>query len=744
MTAKVLARCVAGVIWVAIVTSQPTASAADQVCPQPPQRTVDANDDSTPSANGDSNTSDSIQITSDDADLSLEGDAKLSGNVLVRQGDRRIRADDVRYDAATQRFNVDGAVQYEDSLVRATGSSGTYSQTLGATFEGAEFELFERNARGRAKSMQLDANGRLDFEGVSFTSCPAEDPAWEISAGELRLDSRTRNGTGRRAKIEFQGVPLLYTPWISFPLGDQRKSGFLFPDVGASSRSGAQVSVPYYWNIAPNMDFTGSPVFYAKRGIDLGGEFRYLTSRQRGSIDFNLLPSDRVADADRSRVRWQHEAKLPGSWQFRADAMNVSDDNYFEDFAQGTQGTSVPFVERFAELAYRDLNWTLRAQVQNYQVLDAALAPEDRPYTRAPRLVANGDWTLPGDSRFAYGFDSELVRFDRNTGVTGWRIDAAPRVGFDWSGPGYFVRPLAGYRYTAYSLDDTAPLADDSPDRSLPFATLDAGVVLERPSGSRGQRRVTLEPRALYLYTPFREQSDLPVFDTTVPDLNTVQLFRTSRYVGADRVSDANQLSVGVTSRLFDTASGAQFIALTVGQAFYFEQPRVALPNETAVNRNRSDFVAQLALTAYQDWNVEAALQYNTEESQTERSQFLLQYRPGNDRVVNLAYRSQRDRFEQAEISGAWPIGPRWSAFARIVYSLREEEGLDQFAGFEYRSCCWSVRAVARKFLSSRTGEQDTGVFLQLELNGLASVGTPADAFLASSIRGYSPVRRRR
>jgi LPS-assembly protein len=738
MVSHALAHGLRAVICVAFVAGASRSLAADPTCPAPPARTPPAAD----TAASASSDSDEIQISTENADLSIEGDATLSGNVVVSQGERTIRADNVTYDAGRQRFDVQGAVQYEDNLVRATGGSGTYSQTLGATFEGAEFELLDRNARGSARSMRLDPSGRFDLKDVAFTACPANDLAWRITAGELRLDTRTRNGTGRNAKVEFKGVPILYTPWISFPLGSQRKTGFLFPDIGASSRSGAQVSVPYYWNIAPNLDFTASPIFYAKRGLDLAGEFRYLTRAQKGALDFNFLPSDQLTDSDRSRVRLVHESRLPADWRLRIDATNVSDNNYFEDFAQGAAGSGVPFAERFAEFSYRNLHWDLRAQVQDFQVLDEALALEDRPYKRMPRLVAAGDWTLPGDSRFAYGFESELVKFDRNTGVTGWRIDAAPRVGFDWSGPGYFVRPLAGYRYTSYALDNEAPGTDDAPDRSLPFATLDAGVVLERPAGSRGQRRLTLEPRALYLYTPFREQNDLPVFDTTVPDLNTVQLFRTSRYVGADRVSDANQLSVGVTSRLFDAASGAQFIALTVGQAFYFEQPRVALPTETTLNRDRSDFVAELALTAYQDWNIEAALQYNPEDSRTERSQFLVQYRPGNDRVVNLAYRAQRGAIEQAELSSAWPIGRRWSAFARVVYSLREEEGLDQFAGFEYRACCWSVRAIARKFLSSRTGEQDTGVFVQLELNGLASVGTPADAFLASSIRGYSPARR--
>ncbi len=302
----------------------------------------------------------------------------------------------------------------------------------------------------------------------------------------------------------------------------------------------------------------------------------------------------------------------------------------------------MPFTERLAQASYRDEHWNVRAQLQQFQTIDEELLDEQRPYARTPRILASGDWDT-GLGAVEYGFDAEFVNFDRDEGVTGWRMDVAPRIGFDWSAPGFFLRPSAGYRYTQYSLQHTAAGAEDSPTRSLPFATLDAGLVFERSSGSRGQRRVTLEPRALYLYTPYRDQSDLPLFDTGLPDLNLVQLYRTNRYVGADRVNDANQIAFGLTSRLFDSASGAQYVAVSLGQAYYFDKPRVVLPTETPSTRDTSDFVAQLSLTAYKNWNFEAGLQWNPEDSRSERSQFRLQYRPGNDRVVNLAYRTQRD-----------------------------------------------------------------------------------------------------
>jgi LPS-assembly protein len=222
-----------------------------------------------------------------------------------------------------------------------------------------------------------------------------------------------------------------------------------------------------------------------------------------------------------------------------------------------------------------------------------------------------------------------------------------------------------------------------------------------------------------------------------LPDLNLVQLFRTNRYVGADRVSDADQVSLGVTSRLFDADSGTQFLAMTLGQIYYFKQPRVLLPDELDRDSHTSDFVAQVALTGYKNWNADFGMQWNPDQSRYERAEANLQFKPHGEQVINLGYRFQRDRLEQAEISGAWPIGQRWNIFTRYVYSMRDDKSLERFAGLEYRACCWRLRAVGRKFVSSRTGDEDTGIYLQLELTGLASVGSAADAFLAGAIRGY-------
>jgi LPS-assembly protein len=715
---------------------------ADEDCPPTAaeralaeSRTKPAADPDAPAAPVDERVT--IEADDDDFKFDAEGNAVLSGNVVLRQGDKVIRGDRMEYNAKNGGAKIDGAVEFTSPRLNIRGSNGTYSPTLGAQFEGTEFELPANNARGSARKMDVDANGTLTLDDVSFTTCPADAVDWRLNSRQIVLDSQARTGTGRGTSVEFKDVPVLYLPWMTFPMDDQRKSGFFFPSIGGSSRNGAEVELPYYWNIRPNIDFMASPVYYGKRGVDFAGELRYLTHRQRGTLSFNFLPNDDIEQIDRTRVQLEHVAELPGDWRFRIDATDVGDSSYFEDFAHGPEGTSIPFTERLAEATYRDEIWNLRAQVQDFQTIDEDLPVDDRPYARTPRILASGDWAA-GLGAIDYGFDAEVVNFERNTGVTGWRMDVAPRFGFDWSAPGFFVRPSGGFRYTQYSLEDNTPGTDSTPTRSLPFASLDAGLVFERQAGSRGQRRVTLEPRALYLYTPFREQSDLPLFDTGLPDLNLVQLFRANRYVGADRVNDANQVAFGLTSRLFNADTGAQYLAASFGQSYYFEKPRVVLPDEPAATRDTSDFIAQVSLSAYKNWNVEAGLQWNPEDSRSERSQLRLQYRPAVDQVLNLAYRAQRDVLEQTELSGAWPLGKRWNAYARVVYSLRDSEMLERFAGFEYRACCWRIRAVARRSISNREGTQESSFYIQLELNGLASVGD-ADAFLEHTIRGYSP-----
>jgi LPS-assembly protein len=677
-----------------------------------------------------------IEITSDRGDLGRTGDATLSGNVRIRMGQRLLAADAAEIDAERRSVRLEGNVEYLDPALHVRGRGGEFAGGSGA-FEGAQFELADRGVRGAASDVRLRGESVIDLEGVSYTACPPGNEDWQLRADRISIDQKSRMGSGRDVRLDFKGRTSLYTPWLTFPVGDTRKSGLLFPTIGTSGENGAHVAIPYYWNLAPNYDATLVTHYYTQRGLRFDPEFRYLTERSEGVFNAQYLPDDLEMGDSRSYLDLKHVTHLQPTTRLLVDAAHVTDDGYFEDFGVGFEGTSVVFLDRLFEARSDTGTWSFAGRVQDFQTIDPELPAGEEPYTILPQLTALGRWRdlVPG---VGATLQAEAVRFDRDTGVNGVRVDVEPA--FDWRKDlhGGYLAGSAAWRATGYSLSDTDPGVDDSPLRSLPMVSLESGLTLERQAGSHGDRVQTLEPRALYVYVPYRDQDDIPVFDTALPDLNLVQLFRTNRYVGADRVGDANQLSIGVTSRLLDAAGSRQYLSATIGQAFYFEDPRVRLPDEPVADRSSSDLVAELELAAFKHWNARFGYQWNPDESLTEKSEIQLQYRPAPDKVVNAGYRFRRDLIEQVDVSAAWPIARRWRGYGRWVYSIEEGKTLDQFVGLEYSSCCWALRVVTRRFVRNRTGEIENSIGIQLELKGLSSVGTDNEAFLRDAIRGYS------
>ncbi|MBM0108470.1 LPS-assembly protein LptD [Steroidobacter sp. S1-65] len=712
-----------------------------------------------------------VEFEADGVEGTREGELKLNGKVEIRQGERLIQTRDATYNPQDESFRVDQGVEYTDGSVTVRGSGAHIDREGGAVFEGAEFELADVNGRGAADRIRATTEGNLSLDRVRFTTCPRGNEDWMLTASDIDINQRAGIGIGRGTRLDFKGVPLLYMPIFSFPVGDERKSGFLIPTPGTSSRSGYSLTVPWYWNIAPNYDATFTPTYYSKRGTKLDTQFRYLNPSGEGELNVEYLPDDREFGAERSLVHFVDQSDFTQRLRLNIDAANASDDQWFEDFGLGPEGTSVTYLNRSASLTYLDDRWLAILHAQNFQTIDFAtenrmpIAPVNRPYTMLPQLAVRANFP---DQPFGltYAADMEVANFHHNVdGLnTGWRADFAPEIRMPLRGAGVYIEPAAGWRYTRYKLSEDGLDADNEEDdfsRSAPILSVDGGMVFERLFGSRQQRVSTIEPRFMYLYVPYRNQDALPVFDTNVADLNLVQLFRTNRYVGADRLGDANQLAIGFTSRWLDADTGEQYIAATVGQAYYFDRPRVTLPGEIVEDPETSDIVAELDLRAYGDWNIRGGIQWDPGETRSERGQLMLQYQPAYDRVMNLGYRFRRDRLEQVDGSVAWPISERWSVYGRMVYSLednaiddtapidpdqprdmlprRDETGvIDQFAGLEYRSCCWRFRVVARRYVSDRTGDLDTSVLLQLELNGLSNVGEGANTFLERSIRGYS------
>ncbi len=672
-----------------------------------------------------------------EARLGEDAGAELRGGVILRQGSRLAGAESADIDPLTKSLYLDGNVRYEDPATQILSSRAEFSYDAGLVkFTGAEFSLGAALARGSADALEVNQEGRLELDGVSYTTCPPGSEDWLLLADSIDLDTQTGIGTARGIKMRFKGIPILYAPYLSFPISDARKSGILTPEIGSSARSGSEIRLPVYWNIAPNYDMTFSPRYLGRRGVQLGTEFRYLTKRNSGAAYVEYLPDDDVVGEDRYLGRLNHRTEFSRQWLNRIDFVQVSDSQYFEDLGGSLSTTALTHLNRTLSFDYFSRHVRFTGQVQDWQTIDDAIVPEDDPYRRVPQLVFEGLWPL-SRSGINFGVDAEVVNFDREVGVTGWRVNAVPELAWRLNGPGWFVTPAVAFDYAAYELSNTEPGADTAPTRSVPISSLDLGLVLER-TVRRGEWLATVEPRVLYVNIPFRDQSALPVFDTITPDLNLIQLFRKDRFLGPDRVGDTEQVSVGVTTHILRLDSGREILSATIGQNRYLSDRSVVLPGTNADTTESSDYIAEIRFRAWKNINFDFAHQWGTNGRGTQRSQARLQYRPASNRILNFAYRFRREALEQGDVSFSWPVARRWNLVGRYNYSFRDREALEQFFGVEYESCCWGVRAVTRRFISRRDGTRDTSIGLQLIFKGMASVGTAADRLLERGILGYS------
>ncbi len=670
-----------------------------------------------------------------EADVGDKPSAVMSGGVLLRRDDKIAGADVARFDPDQRALYLEGGVRYEDPRTQILSRSAEFGYDMGRIrFEGAEFSLGSSNARGAAEELEINESGTLSLGGVEYTTCPPGDEDWLMQGKSIKLDTREGVGTAKGMKLRFQNVPILYLPYISFPIGDARKTGILTPEIGSSGRSGNEVRVPYYFNLAPNYDATVTPRLLTSRGLQVETQFRYLTRRNEGSITADYLPDDDELNRSRHQVRFAHRTNWNSRWRNRINFREVSDSEYFEDLGGSLSVSSTTHLDRHVRFDYYSERVSVFAQAQDYQTIDDAILPVDEPYRRVPQVLVSANWPV-GVLRL--GLDSELVNFDRDTGVTGWRANASPSVEFDFGRPGWFFKPALALDYTRYELSDTLPGETTDPSRTVPISSVDVGVILERAMAN-AQRIQTLEPRLLYVNIPFRDQDTLPVFDTILPDINLVQLYRKNRFLGVDRIGDTEQLSAGITSRVLDVATGRELMTATIGQTRYYSDRNVTLPGRLASTVETSDYIAQLRFLLLDNVNFDLGHQWGTGNDGTTKSEARLQYSPARNKIFNLAYRFRRDSLEQGDVSWSWPVSSKWNFVGRYNFSFRDQEALEQFFGLEYESCCWGLRLVSRRHISKRDGTRDSSVGLQLVLKGMTSVGTAADKLLERGILGYS------
>jgi LPS-assembly protein len=665
----------------------------------------------------------------------IEERLTLEGNAEVRRAGTVLRGDQITYTVATDEIEATGNVRvYRDGVAFFGPSLKLRIDARTGAMPEAGFTYAPHGGRGTARRIEFLEGDRLRLEDAVYTTCAPGDDSWWIQARRLTLDHDGEVGIADDASVHFQGLPILASPYFQFPLGDRRRSGLLTPSVGINSKLGVEATVPYYWDIAPNYDATISPRVMTKRGLLLGNEFRYLEPNFRGTVEYDLVPYDRVTEGSRSYVALHHlydnAAGLTGGINYN----RVSDDLVLADYSRTIVGSSRLVLPQTAFLQYTQPHWRSLLRVEQNQTLQDPNEPVVKPHERVPQLSFSA--TAPRFAGFDAGVMMDATRFEHPTLESGSRFIVNPALAYPVRAPGYFLIPRVQWLGAWYELDD-ATRPEQRPSRTLPLASVDGGLVFERDARWFGEASVqTLEPRLFYAYVPYRDQSNLPVFDTAEADFNFTQLFRENRYSGFDRVSNDNQLTMALVGRVLDPASGAERLRGAIGQRFYFSSQEVTLPGGTASTGSESDLLFELRGVVASGWITDLYVQHSTLENRLVRAAAALRWQPRADSILSVAYRYKLDEIEQIDVAAAWPIAARWYGVGRANYSMRDSSWVELLAGFEYRQDCWAVRIVGQSFATP--GEaRTTSLLFQLQLNGVASIGTGVLDQLRRSIPGY-------
>ncbi len=705
------------------------APAAAQV-PTPPSAAPD------PEADRTTIEADAIEGVSD-----LEVSAR--GNAEIRRDDMSIFGETLRYNRETGRAEGDGGVRLQRGADRFFGPHLQYNiLDDSGVFESPSYLLErDRTARGTAQRIEFLGPNRYRLIDANYTTCRPGLEDGRVVASEIELDFDEEEGTASHPRLRFFDTTILASPWATFPLGDRRRSGVLTPYYAQTSQRGFEFGLPYYWNIMPEADATFTPVYMRKRGGQLKTEGRYLDRQYAGELRFEYLPDDKLFNDSREGVSWQHTHNWSHNVTAQLDYNRVSDDLYFVDLGTRVKQISVGNLPQEATGthggAWGRAPYTLQARVQRFQTLQDPNNPIVPPYHRVPQLNFG-----VGYNNFLGVFDSalpaEYVQFTHPTLVEGWRASMTPTLAAPLLAPGYFLTPKVGVRQANYGLTRVAP-GSESQEYTVPFASLDTGLVFERETSSFGAGSTqTIEPRLFYVFAAYRNQDAIPIFDTTLADYNYAQLFTENRFVGGDRFGDANQLTAALTSRILQ-ANGQEMLRATVGQRYYFENERVGLtPTSPLRTTSDSDILASIGARLGRAWTVDAASQYNRRESRSERFSTAVSYRPEPSKVLNASYRFQRDVLEQIDISAQWPIATGWYGVGRYNYSIQDDRLLEGLAGFEYNAGCWVFRAVVTR-IQAAADVSSTAFVFQIEFNGIGTIGTDeAVELLKRNVPGYS------
>jgi LPS-assembly protein len=604
--------------------------------------------------------------------------------------------------------------------------------------------------RGAADHLEFQGENRVRLTNATYSTCTADKPDWYAQAKELRLDYDRELGEADGAKLVFKDTPLFYTPWLSFSLNNKRKSGLLAPTFGSSTRTGAEVTVPYYWNIAPNMEATIAPRYMAKRGTQLNAEYRYINYTYNGEAHGEWLPQDYAMHQRRGAYSLVHNHTLGYGFSGSLNINGVSDPTYFTDLSSRIATTSQTNLLRQGLLAYSGGWWGATANIQRYQTLQDPAAPlVVKPYDRMPQLTLSA--SRPDFYNTSLAFNGEYVDFNHPTSVIGQRTTLYPQISLPFQTPAWYVTPKIGYHVTRYDLTRQNAGTPDQLNRQLPIFSIDSGVTFVRDLDWQGRNLTqTLEPRLYYLNVPLRHQDLIPNFDSGANDFNFSTIFSENVFAGGDRIADANQITAALTSRLIDPQTGQEYVRGMIGQRYYFNSQEVTLPGVPVRPGGAADFLAALSGRVVDKTYVDAGWQYNPRDQHTERLVVGGRWQPDIAKVLNASYRFSRDSslgsvevpgIRQIDVSGQWPLGQGWYGVGRYNYSLRESKLIETVGGLEYNGGCWVARFVVQRFATT-TGTANTAFFAQLELNEFSRIGSNPLEMLKRNIPGYGRINQ--
>ncbi len=703
----------------------------------------------------------------------------IDGNAELRRGATSIRADRIEYYQPEDQLKSRGNVRINRAGNRFEGPELEIKlDRFEGFFTTPSYRFLSNGGNGQARRIDFIDEGHLTAQRASYTTCERDDeaswePSWVLRARSFEFDLEREVGVANGAVVRFKDVPILAFPKVSFPLSDKRKSGLLPPSVGMGSLNGFEYKQPYYFDIAPNRDATFSPTFMLKRGVDFAGEFRYLEQKYSGELQGSFLPGDKLRNRDRWSYGYQHRGAISsglssvGDLGINLNMTRVSDSDYWRDFPALKGATTPRLLPQDATLSWSRGFFSSSMRTLKWQTLQDVTSPIIPPYDRLPQFamaytrvdapvagLGNGfDWSVEGD----------LTRFSANRQLTKQpnsdRAFTRLQLSRPWLLPAGYITPKVQLHAASYTFDSALPNGAKTASRVVPTFSLDSGVQFERSAEFLGRSFTqTLEPRAFYVRTPYRDQSLLPNYDSGSNDFNFATVFTENAFVGNDRISDANLLTLGVTSRLLDPATGAEAVRIGIAQRLRFEDQKVTLPGALPVTDRISDLLVGASINWVPQWSFDSTVQYNPKTKQSERTSISVRYNPSGYRVISAAFRRQRNVSEQVDVGWQWPINDLWGdkgkdlgpgqgqgagryyAVGRLNYSMRDKRLVDSIIGVEYDGCCWIGRVVLQRSQTG-TGSADTKILFQLELVGFSRLGSNPLETLKSNVPRYQYLR---